>query len=76
MGKVREAEPFLRTAVSVNPFDPEVHGRLLAVAKETGNAQLLERSSRALALLTGAVPREATPTGTTNGATQNTEKAP
>ncbi|WP_373046615.1 tetratricopeptide repeat protein [Vulgatibacter sp.] len=55
-GKVRDAEPFLRTAVSVNPFDPEVHGRLLAVAKETGDADLLQRSSRALALLTGAVP--------------------
>jgi hypothetical protein len=53
---VREAEVFLRTAISVNPFDPEIHGRLLAVAKETGDADLLQRSSRALALLTGAVP--------------------
>ena len=61
MGKVREAEPFLRTAVSVNPFDPEIHGRLLAVAKETGDADLLQRSSRALALLTGNAPAARSP---------------
>jgi len=61
MGRVREAEPFLRTAVSVNPFDPEIHGRLLAVAQETGDADLLQRSSRALALLTGAAPRTRSP---------------
>lgn len=70
MGKVREAEPYLHTAVSVNPFDPEVHGRLLAVGREKGDADLIERSSRALALLTGAVPKSAP------NATQNTEKAP
>jgi len=56
MGEVRAAEPYLRAAVSVNPFDPEIHGRLLSVAKETGDADLLKRSSRALALLTGAAP--------------------
>lgn len=73
MGKVREAEPYLRTAVSINPFDPEVQGRLAAVAKETGDAKLLERSSRALALLTGAVPRDA---ARPPNETQNPEKAP
>lgn len=58
-GRLREAEPFLLAAVSVNPFNPEVHGRLLAVAKEKGDAELLQRSARALALLTGAVPKDA-----------------
>lgn len=52
-GKVREAEPFLVQAVSVNPFDPEVQGRLLSVAKEKGDEDLARRSARALALLTG-----------------------
>lgn len=54
LGRVRDAEPFLDTAVSVNPFDPEVHGRLLAVAKEKGDEALARRAAKALALLTGA----------------------
>lgn len=52
-GRVKEAEPFLEQAVSVNPFDPEVHGRLLSVAKEKGDEDLARRSAKALALLTG-----------------------
>ncbi len=51
-----EAKPFLDAAISTNPFDPEVHARLFAVAKELGDEALQQRAARAVALLSGRGP--------------------
>jgi len=60
-GNASRARPFLESSLSVNPFDPELFHRLLAVAREDGDEVLASRSRRAIELLGGRPPAE--PTG-------------
>ncbi|MFO7155818.1 MAG: tetratricopeptide repeat protein [Pseudomonadota bacterium] len=57
-GNASRARPFLESSLSVNPFDPELFYRLLAVAREDGDEVLAARSRRAIELLGGRVPEE------------------
>ena len=59
-GLAADAKPYLERAISTNPFDPEVHARLAAVAKELGDDPLVQQASRALTLLLppGALPAQ------------------
>jgi tetratricopeptide (TPR) repeat protein len=52
-GDPAAAEEHLLAAIGVDPFDPEIHARLLEVARAKGDEALAERASRALALLGG-----------------------
>jgi predicted Zn-dependent protease len=56
-GHPADAEKHLLAAIGVDPFDPELHARLLEVARAKGDGALAERATRALALL-GARPTE------------------
>src|SRR5690606_12974740 len=60
-GNASRARPFLESSLSVNPFDPELHYRLFAVARETGDGELETRARRAIELLGGRPPAD--PTG-------------
>lgn len=62
-GNAAAAREFLEASLSVNPFDPEVHLRLHAVAKGIGDGALEERALRAIELLGGKAPREPTTGG-------------
>jgi tetratricopeptide (TPR) repeat protein len=53
LGRAREAEPPLISAVSVNPFDPEVHARLYEVARAKNDQPLAQRAAKAIAALDG-----------------------
>ncbi len=53
LGKVPDAEPHLIAAIGTDPFDPELHARLVEVAKAKGDAALEKRARRAVALLVG-----------------------
>ena len=57
-GNASRARPFLESSLSVNPFDPELHYRLLAIAQEDGDEVLAARSRRAIELLGGRVPED------------------
>lgn len=57
-GNPAEAETHLLAAVGVDPFDPEIHARLVEVARAKGDAALEARAARALALLGGRVTTE------------------
>ena len=50
-GNLSKAEESYLTAVSINPYDPEVHASLIALYDKQGNTKLKEREEKFLKLL-------------------------
>ena len=50
-GNLSKAEEEYLTAVSINPFDPEVHASLIVLYEKQGQTELLEREEKFLKIL-------------------------
>ncbi|MCH8013666.1 MAG: tetratricopeptide repeat protein [Candidatus Dadabacteria bacterium] len=50
-GNLSKAEEEYLTAVSINPFDPEVHASLIVLYEKQGQTELLEREEKFLRIL-------------------------
>jgi len=58
-GNLSKAEQEYLTAVSINPFDPEIHASLIVLYEKQGRSELLEREEKLLKILLNEEPENA-----------------